>query len=114
MANSQGRTAMADSPNDSNRRRRAIYRSTRPSPSFRHGGKGAINPSSLNLGEKVSLTVYPRYFLRQLPWLAEGIVYAVDEKGVTLTRTIHGFGKPFLAGYYIPMVYFEESRVFRT
>ena len=114
MATTQERTAMVEPRHNPHGRQRAIHLSTRPNPSVRHGNKGAITTESLTLGEKVSLTVYPRYFLRRYPWLAEGIVYAIDERGVTLTRTIHGFGKPFLAGYYIPMIYFEEGRVFRT
>jgi hypothetical protein len=106
-------TLMVNSTDDPNRRYRAIHRSTRPSPNIRAGSGGAVKASSLTLGEGVALTVYPRYFLRVFPWLAEGVVYAINETGVTLTRTIHGFGKPFVAGYFIPTVYFEEGRVFK-
>lgn len=60
--------------------------------------------------------IYPRYWIRQSPWIAEGTIMSIEPEGVTITRSINpqGFHKPFKAAYYIPTLYFEEGRVFKT
>lgn len=112
MAAAQKGTTMVEPPDDPYRGQGAIYRATRPSPEFRMGGKSPINQESLRPGDEVSLTVFPRYFLRRFPWLAQGFIFSNNEAGVSIVRTIHGFGKPFKAAYFIPASYFEEGRVF--
>lgn len=90
---------------------------TRPSPNFWHGDRGPTSPSFLKLGERVALVVYPRYFVRKGPWIAEGRVLAINSEGVTITRTLDPgarLGAAFKAAFYIPTLYFEEGRVFKS
>jgi hypothetical protein len=77
----------------------------------------ALTPEQITPGQHIRLKVYPRYKLRRgKPWTVDGLVTGLltDRRGegLEVVRTATGFGRPFVSGYWVPVLYFEEGRVF--
>jgi hypothetical protein len=72
----------------------------------------AIDPSELELGNIVTLTVYPELVLRDTPWTITGIVIEINSDVVTVRETTPPSYKIVGGDYTIPIRFFIDNRVY--
>lgn len=75
-------------------------------------GLRAVDPSELNIGTILTLTVYPELTLRDDPWVITGMVIEINSDIAIIRETSPT--SPGITGgdYKIPIRYFIDNRVY--
>lgn len=79
----------------------------RPRPNTRK-----ISQGDLEVGDTVTLVVYPETQLRESAWLIHGLVIEVGSDLVTIRETAQASREVFGGDYRIPVRYFQDNRVY--